>query len=308
MIGSILLNIFLIIVVIILFLDNMSIKKQVKNIIYFLDNIENDKTRIKLQVNLKYKYIEELSQKINYLIKNQSIIIANTKEQENKLKAFIVSISHDLRTPLTSIKGYIQLLEKEISETKKRNYISIVKKKIQILNDLINDFFTMSLYDSNEYKLNLEKINITKLLTEVLMDNYNNFKRKSINPLIQMKEEDIYIIGDKIACERIINNLISNAIKYTTNSIIVELTRNDNYCFINISNECSGISDKDLEKMSDRFFRVDKSRSSEGSGIGLYIVKVLIERLGWEFLIEKNDDILTVKMIIPTQKFQEIIK
>ena len=154
MIGSILLNIFLIIVVIILFLDNMSIKKQVKNIIYFLDNIENDKTRIKLQVNLKYKYIEELSQKINYLIKNQSIIIANTKEQENKLKAFIVSISHDLRTPLTSIKGYIQLLEKEISETKKRNYISIVKKKIQILNDLINDFFTMSLYDSNEYKLN----------------------------------------------------------------------------------------------------------------------------------------------------------
>ncbi|WP_075809241.1 sensor histidine kinase [Paraclostridium sordellii] len=303
MIGSILLNIFLIIVVIILFLDNMSIKKQVKNIIYFLDNIENDKTRIKLQVNLKYKYIEELSQKINYLIKNQSIIIANTKEQENKLKAFIVSISHDLRTPLTSIKGYIQLLEKEISETKKRNYISIVKKKIQILNDLINDFFTMSLYDSNEYKLNLEKINITKLLTEVLMDNYNNFKRKSINPLIQMKEEDIYIIGDKIACERIINNLISNAIKYTTNSIIVELTRNDNYCFINISNECSGISDKDLEKMSDRFFRVDKSRSIEGSGIGLYIVKVLIERLGWEFLIEKNDDILTVKMIIPTQKF-----
>ncbi|CEN81329.1 sensor histidine kinase [Paraclostridium sordellii] len=262
MIGSILLNIFLIIVVIILFLDNMSIKKQVKNIIYFLDNIENDKTRIKLQVNLKYKYIEELSQKINYLIKNQSIIIANTKEQENKLKAFIVSISHDLRTPLTSIKGYIQLLEKEISETKKRNYISIVKKKIQILNDLVNDFFTMSLYDSNEYKLNLEKINITKLLTEVLMDNYNNFKRKSINPLIQMKEEDIYIIGDKIACERIINNLISNAIKYTTNSIIVELTRNDNYCFINISNECSGISDKDLEKMSDRFFRVDKSRSS----------------------------------------------
>ncbi|WP_270506867.1 sensor histidine kinase, partial [Paraclostridium sordellii] len=124
-----------------------------------------------------------------------------------------------------------------------------------------------------------------------------------INPLIQMKEEDIYIIGDKIACERIINNLISNAIKYTTNSIIVELTRNDNYCFINISNECSGISDKDLEKMSDRFFRVDKSRSSEGSGIGLYIVKVLIERLGWEFLIEKNDDILTVKMIIPIQKF-----
>ncbi|MCR1848032.1 sensor histidine kinase [Paraclostridium sordellii] len=303
MIGSILLNIFLIIVVIILFLDNMSIKKQIKNIIYFLDNIENDKTRVKLQVNLKYKYIEELSQKINYLIKRQSTIIATTKEQENKLKVFIVSISHDLRTPLTSIKGYIQLLEKEISETKKRNYISIVKKKIQILNDLINDFFTMSLYDSNEYKLNLEKINITKLLTEVLMDNYNNFKRKSINPLIQMKEEDIYIIGDKIACERIINNLISNAIKYTTNSIIVELTRNDNYCFINISNECSGISDKDLEKMSDRFFRVDKSRSSEGSGIGLYIVKVLIERLGWEFLIEKNDDILTVKMIIPIQKF-----
>lgn len=129
MIGSILLNIFLIIVVIILFLDNMSIKKQVKNIIYFLDNIENDKTRIKLQVNLKYKYIEELSQKINYLIKNQSIIIANTKEQENKLKAFIVSISHDLRTPLTSIKGYIQLLEKEISETKKRNYIYKYSKK-----------------------------------------------------------------------------------------------------------------------------------------------------------------------------------
>ncbi|WP_330675769.1 histidine kinase dimerization/phospho-acceptor domain-containing protein, partial [Paraclostridium sordellii] len=69
----------------------------------------------------------ELSQKINYLIKRQSTIIANTKEQENKLKVFIVSISHDLRTPLTSIKGYIQLLEKEISETKKRNYISIVK-------------------------------------------------------------------------------------------------------------------------------------------------------------------------------------
>ncbi|MGL5755827.1 MAG: sensor histidine kinase [Paraclostridium sp.] len=282
-------------------LHNISIKRQVKNITNYLDNIDNYKTRSKLEVTFNNKEIENLAIKVNTVIKDKQEIIESTREQEDKLKVFIASISHDLRTPLTSIKGYIQLIrDKELNLNERNYYLRVINDKIVTLNKLINDFFELSIYDSNEYELNLEKINFNSFMLDVVMDNYEDFKNKDIVPTINIEDKPIYILGDKVGCQRIVQNLISNSIKYTKESVDINVHLKEGYCYFSISNRVDGIDQEEISRIFDRFYRIDKSRSNQGTGIGLYIVKVLIEKLDWKIEAKNSEDnMISIEIVIP---------
>lgn len=291
----------LIIIIIVLYLYNISIKRQVKKITNYLDNIDNYKTRSKLEVTFNNKEIENLAIKVNTVIKDKQEIIENIREQEDKLKMFIASISHDLRTPLTSIKGYIQLIrDKELNLNERNCYLRVINDKIVTLNKLINDFFELSIYDSNEYELNLEKINFNSLILDVIMDNYEDFKNKDIVPTINIEDKPIYILGDKVGCQRIVQNLISNSIKYTKESVDINIHLKEGDCYFNISNRVDGIDQEEISRIFDRFYRIDKSRSNQGTGIGLYIVKVLIEKLVWKIEAKNSEyNMISIEIVIP---------
>lgn len=217
-----------------------------------------------------------------YFYSNAKIYF-NKIEEEKKRKELIVYLAHDLKNPLTSIIGYLDLIlsNKNITEDKKQNYLDIVMEKSLSLEELINELFEITKLDSPDLKLNLEKVDIQLLLDQIIDGFYPELiKLNKKIEFINLKKS-IYINADIDKIFRAFNNLIKNAINYSkiNTDVLINITENKGIVTINISNKCDNIKQKDINRLFDKFYRADKSRNSKtgGSGLGLPIAKEIIE-------------------------------
>ena len=166
--------------------------------------------------------VEHLVEIINQIVSKDNIYLGEIQKKENELKENISCLSHDLRTPLTSIRGYLQLLSSAPDE-KRAEYISALSGKALRLERLIDDFYQISLLEAGQYPFYYEKVELCSLLTEILLDNYSIFSVNGIEPQIEIPNMDIYLNADRKACIRIIQNLIFNAVTSTTNNVVIQL-------------------------------------------------------------------------------------
>jgi signal transduction histidine kinase len=211
------------------------------------------------------------------------------------LRKTIANISHDLRTPLTSIIGYIQFLKLDnISEAEKSEYVVIAEKRAKSLESLLNDFYELSLIESMDYELQSEKININRVVEEVVLEKYADLMNKGINPTVEIPKENIYILGDGKAFERIIENLLGNAVKYSKDRVSISLQVEKNKAFIKVSNNVDNLSKEDVQKVFDRFYMADKTRNGKGTGLGLSIAKGLIEKMNGQISASLEGDEFTI--------------
>ncbi|AQS06439.1 sensor histidine kinase [Clostridium beijerinckii] len=272
------------------------LKIQIKSIGKQLENISEGKTEKKIDVSLLDKDIEYLAGNINRNINSQKQLRIEVLRNEQKLKDSIANISHDLRTPLTSIIGYLQLLEKsELSENQKEK-ISIIKKKSEILHNLITSFFEITIIENDRMHIKLEKINMNNFLSDAMIQNIMPFKEAGIEPIFDLPNTTIFIEGDKIILQRIVQNLISNILKYGSSYVKISLVKKENVelCFANKIEDPKKI---DVNLLFEKFYTADKSRSSGSTGLGLSIVKLLAERINAKALAEIKEDILTLKIV-----------
>ncbi|NOW90129.1 signal transduction histidine kinase [Clostridium beijerinckii] len=284
------------IVIILLISYIFHLKLQIKSIGKQLENISEGKTEKKIDVSLLDKDIEYLAGNINKNINLQKQLRIESLRNEQKLKDSIASISHDLRTPLTSIIGYLQLLEKsELSENQKEK-ISIIKKKSEILHNLITNFFEITIIENDRMHINLEKINMNNFLSDAMLQNIMPFKEAGIEPIFDLPNTTIFIEGDKIILQRIVQNLISNILKYGSSYVKISLVKKEHVelCFANKIQDPKKI---DVNLLFEKFYTADKSRSSGSTGLGLSIVKLLAERINAKAVAEIKEDILTLKII-----------
>ncbi|SQC02245.1 sensor histidine kinase [Clostridium tetanomorphum] len=252
---------------------------QIKSLINQLTDINENKTHSKLTIGLLNKKIEKLTLKINEIIQLKKQSEGSKIKLERDLRKTIANISHDLRTPLTSIIGYIQFLKLDnISEAEKNEYVVIAEKRAKSLENLLNDFYELSLIESMDYELQSEKININRIVEEVVLGKYADFMNKGINPTVEIPKENVYILGDAKAFERIIENLLGNTVKYAKDRVSISLQVEKNKTFIKVSNNVDNISKEDVQKVFDRFYMADKTRNGKGTGLGLSIAKGLIEK------------------------------
>lgn len=257
------------------------IKKEVKNITEQLNNYNKGNTRKKIDINLFDKDIENLTKCINDHIDihiNSSIKQKNT---ENELKMAIANISHDIRTPLTSILGYIQMSKKkDILYEKQLECINIAESRAKSLKDILENFFSLSTIQSPEYSIEIEHINLNSILYEVISSFYDEFKNNNIELELDIKEENLVVLGNKVEVNRIIENLITNLIKYTKGDEYISLRRENDKGMLVVSNKVENLKDEDAKLFFDRFYKQDISRhSSKSSGLGLSIVKSLMEKM-----------------------------
>lgn len=236
-------------------------------------------------INLKTtsidKDVENLIQSINLIFDSKQKIVAEKKENEEKLRASITNMSHDLRTPLTSIIGYLQMIKSEKqSEGDKKEYIEIVERRTKSLQQLINSFYDLSRIEGNEYKFNYKKVNLSNVLCENIAVFYNDFINNNIEPIIEVEENIKEIISDNVAISRIFSNLIGNMIKHGGNFVKITLKQEDNLIVTEFINNVTEVTEENLDKLFDRFYTVGNSRSDKNTGLGLYITKILVERLG----------------------------
>ncbi|AUN16369.1 histidine kinase [Clostridium botulinum] len=277
LLAIILFMIFIIIFSIVMCIKLFSYKRQIRDITGQIKEFKERKTNRKINTEIADKDIEELVCEVNEYLE---LYKRNEEEKivfENTLKQGIANMSHDLRTPLTSIIGYLKLLEND--EIDKKEALDILKNKTNKLNILINDFFELASIESEDYELDMIKVNLTNIVRDEILSLYEAFQDKGLKPKINILDKPIFIMSDKDSLERIIDNLLSNTLKYAEKDIEINLEESNNKVILKISNICTSIDEKDVLYMFDRFYMADKVRKGQGTGLGLSIVKSLMEKM-----------------------------
>lgn len=249
------------------------------------------------------KKMEKLLKNINdiYGARQQERIIY--QRRETQIRREIENISHDLRTPLTSIIGYVELIQDPNTlDKEKEEYTQIIKKRAKILQGFIQDFYELSRIEGESYPILLDSINVQSTLSEAVVAYYYDFEKKQIQVEIDFEENDATIIADKIHFNRVINNLIQNALKYANTKFSIKQFTNSKECRIQFINDNSKIKEEEIKYIFDRFYSGDSSRNNQSAGLGLTISKLLVEKMkgkigacidGDCFIIELNWSIIT---------------
>lgn len=271
-------------------------RKQIKNITEQLRSYNMGKTNKKIDITILDKEIENIASEINNLIDLHAQSNIEKKSAERELRQAVANMSHDLRTPLTSILGYIQLIEShEVTEEEKKEYLAVAKDRTKRLQILLNDFFELSIIESVDHSLKFENLKMNSIVEETVMNLYDQFNERQIVPNIQIHQEKISIIADESAVKRVVENLTINAIKYSSGNVAITLEKNNSNISLIIGNDVKSLTEKDVELFFDRFYTADQTRSGKGTGLGLSIAKSLIEKMNGKLSAELKDGWLYMK-------------
>ena len=261
---------FIILVLILLFIKLYVLKKAIKEITNSLDNILSIDTNNIITISSNDKDVKYLTSCLNKELKKlrKQRIEYETGNQE--LKNIITNVSHDMRTPLTAIIGYVDLIKDEKEIDIKKDYIKIIERKANELKELTDNLFDFSKAVDIKENMNREKCNLNEILEESLIEFYSIFKSKNIEPSINICKEKVYRNVDKILIKRIFENILSNICKYSEGDFKVNLYRDGKIIFTNKTNNLDIVS---IEKIFDRYYTVENGR--KGTGVGLSIAKEL---------------------------------
>jgi signal transduction histidine kinase len=259
------------------------------------------------------KEITDLANALNaYTDKAKKYNLDLVKEQQ-RLKNVMAGISHDFRTPLTAARGYLQLLDKKGAiGTDERKYYNIIIEKMDYLAMLSDAFFSVSKIEAGGEDIELHRVNITNLLTETLLGQYPWIEENGIRLTADIPEQDIYVMSNEDCLMRIFNNIFSNARKYAETSLSISLKQADPEDKNNTSDKNNKYNknnyiltfENDMElrdevysgRVLEAFYR-GSSRTSEGSGLGLYIVDQLATRMNHKVEVEINENIFKIILI-----------
>ncbi|MGM0380045.1 MAG: sensor histidine kinase [Bacillota bacterium] len=261
------------------------------------------------KINVKNKgVLKDLSKEINMIAQGLKKAVNNEVKSQKMKTELITNVSHDIRTPLTSIITYIDLIKSEKSKEKQKEYIEVIDKKSQRLKTLTDDLFEMSKVSSGNINFEKEKIDLVSLINQVLGEFEKNIKNSDLDFKVDLKEENnIFINADGKLLYRAIENIFSNIFKYALVGSrvyidVVEKNNRINIIFKNISKYELNISEQEL---MERFTRGDRSRNSEGSGLGLSISKSLMEVQDAKFKIKIDGDLFKVILDLEKWDFSE---
>ncbi|MHA2858478.1 sensor histidine kinase [Paenibacillus lautus] len=256
------------------------IKKEMRRLSVQVGRFHQGLSGKKVDIALLDKDIEELAGNINQLI---DLAVQSNRDRirsDRELRQAIANMSHDLRTPLTAIIGYTKLLEvSSVTDEKRQEYMSIIRATADRLHTLLHEFFELSLVQSTEYHLKLEPVEMNALLWEVLTGFYDQFIENQIVPDLQITDEPLIADVDSSAVKRVFENLISNVIRNTTGNVAISLKENEGNILLIIRNQADNLSEQDIDKLFDRFYTADRSRSSRRTGLGLSIAYSLMLKM-----------------------------
>lgn len=280
------------------FLLSKNVTDATKNLNEICTNIESNR---KLVFKHPDKNFERLLSEINKYLEKAQFEKIKFIRREEEIKREIENISHDLRTPLTSIRGYLELMNDEnASEEEKKEYISVVERRAKGLQNLIQVFYDLSRLENKEYNLDLEMIDINMVLREQVLVYYNDFEAKGINVDISLEQKPIYLKLDKNAIERVFANLIQNAIKYGKSRFKICLEIIGKEVILVFANDTDDLQKEDGKFLFDRFYMKNSSRNNQSSGLGLTITKFLVELMDGQIELNINEGWVEFKIKFKT--------
>ena len=272
--------------------------KEINRLTLELKKLNSEGKIEKLRLSLPNKNIENLIVEINTLIDDKRKMENIYKEKDMELREAIANMSHDLRTPLTSIMGYVYLLnDDKLDKEERKEYLKIIEKRSLVLNDLITNFYGLSRIQADQYEIKFEPVNLELVLGEIIAAFYETLDYKFGEPEINIEEGLGPVLGDKQALNRIFTNLIENIIKHGEGEVKISLKKKNKYIVMEFSNKAEELESKDVNRIFEKFFTKDRMRTGQNTGLGLAIVKLLVEKQGQKIEAKKVRNRLVINII-----------
>lgn len=267
-----------------------------------LEDLSAGRTEKKISLTLVDARLNELAAQINENMELQKQLRIDTRKSEQRLKDSIAGVSHDLRTPLTAIIGYVQMLERSGLSGEQQEKAAVILKKADAMRELVESFFELSVMESGQSEIAEEPVNFTNIVSEAVVDFIPRFEAAELKPDIDLGGKSLYMAGDRTALRRIVQNLLSNALKYTAGRVEVTLEERDGEIILTVANEVRPDASPDMERLFERFYTADDSRNSGSAGLGLYIVKLLAEKMQGAVSASLENKTLSIYVVFQEEK------
>ena len=235
----------------------------------------------RLRLSAPDQPVEELLAQINGLLEDRENETRQLREREESLRRQIANVSHDLRTPLTSILGYLQLLERDdLSPEERSSYLATIAARARTLQTLITAFYDLSRIEGGEYPLQFEAVDLHRVLSDLLAGFYGDFEQRGFTVRVELDGDLPPVRADRNGAVRVLSNLLNNALKHGGQELTVRLYREGDALITSFSNLAPTLTQEDLPHIFDRFYTADQMRTGQNTGLGLAIVKALAQRMG----------------------------
>lgn len=285
------------VIILALFVKIRILQKAAKEIeTAFADRLITD-TNTLIDISSGDKYMRGLANAINIQLRKLRTERHRFQQGDLELKNAVTNISHDLRTPLTAICGYLELLEQEEKSEAVNRYIRIIKERVDILTQLSEELFRYSVIISTKNNTVREQVIINMVLEESIAAFYTVLTERNILPEIQISETKVIRMLDRSALSRVFSNLISNVIKYSDGDLKIVLSENGEITF---SNMAFGLDEIQVGRLFDRFYTVEAARKS--TGLGLAISKTLVEQMNGTISAKYENSRLSINIFFPDIK------
>lgn len=276
------------IVVVLLLVKIALMRKSMREIEYSLDTILDGDTNAVITVTSGDRYIKGLAARLNTELRRLRAHRIKYENGDRELKEAVTNISHDLRTPLTAILGYLELLEQEKKSESVKKSLDVIENRAQVLKELTQELFQYTVILAQD-KLTLEPIDLREVLEESILGFYGAMNEAEIVPELSITQSSVIRQSNRMAMARIFGNIIGNALKYSDGDFSVELRDDGQIIF---KNHAGSLDKLHVEKLFDRFYTVQEARGS--TGLGLSIARSLVEQLGGSILAEYEDGVLKI--------------
>lgn len=273
-------------------------RRQIKSFCRQLKFIQNNVTNKRISQDINYKEITELSDCLNDILKKQHQSELEYKKKDKQIKETIMNLSHDIRTPITSLKGYFELLLEAEGESEQERYHKIINSRINSLNDILEQLFTYTKLQNDTYQFVFEECNMNKILYEAVFSFYEDFKSRRLEPVVSIPEDNCMVWANSAAMKRAIQNIIKNALDHGKEQIVIEMFIADQVEII-VKNKCHNSDSIDADKVFNRFYKADTLGGHQSTGLGLSIAYELIKVMNGTIAAYIEETYFVIKIELP---------
>lgn len=286
----------LLIVIVSLFTAFIYYRRQVFRLSRQMAFMNENRTQMLLTGDVNYREFNLLIDEINERIIEINKMQCEFLRKENEIKEMMANITHDIRTPLTSLDGYFQLLADAEDSGERERYIAIIKSRIESLNDMLEELFTYTKLQNESYEPEISKINFSKTVFDACFSFYDEFSKQGIEPKIDFCQEQVFINANEEAMRRVIQNVIKNAVVHGAKEVYFSLNKAGEKVVFACSNRTNETDNIDIERIFTRFYKADEARTTNSSGLGLAIAHDFTIKLGGSIAAEVDGDIFTIRI------------
>lgn len=284
----------------------MKYQRQIKDICRQLWFLKDHDSNMMISSEIRFGGVGYLADTLNEIVELRKWERKKYLDKEKSISDIYTNLSHDIRTPLTSLDGYFQLLkESEITE-EQQHYILVIQERISSLKNMLEELFTFTKLQNDDYVLELSTCSLNRILKDTLFSYYDIWKENDIEQKFEITEEPLMIEGNPQALGRTIRNIIKNGFEHGEKQFEVHLERKEQRAVLSLKNMVSEPDKIDISRIFERFYKADEARSDSSTGLGLSIAKEFVLRMKGEIRAELDENWFSVNIELPLTEQSDV--